>query len=337
MMETLGWKTIPQGVRALIKLQEEHNWLVESPRETMQNLFNHCRRGTSAKRQELPPELGVHTLQAGTNNIHQEQPFEHCTFVEHEVMIQKEKVHMFSVQHDPGNDRYAYMADDIWSISFAGFTRPNPNSIGNVIETLLSLWCLAPSFPELIGQLGLERIKSHTKVWTEDLLAAKAESAAQGQDHRSSRKSWTSPGSCRPPQTRKSSKTRRSRRQQGTARGRRKKKNPTGATRETRGWNPGPGDASKEIDTVETAPGLAGALLGFAQALKETTARIERPRQATCPGGGVVTGPPGLHQDGEDGHRRPLEDKRPERRRTTPSTPSGSRSSRCKKGRCPLP
>ena len=75
-------------------------------------------------------------------------------FVEHEVVVQGVKTHLFCIQHDPGNARYAYTADDIWNITHMGYTRPNPVSIGNIIETLLSLWCLAPVFPEIIGRLG---------------------------------------------------------------------------------------------------------------------------------------------------------------------------------------
>ena len=49
VLQTLGWEYIPQGVKALINLQEEKHWLVESPRETMQNLFIHSLEGNFSK------------------------------------------------------------------------------------------------------------------------------------------------------------------------------------------------------------------------------------------------------------------------------------------------
>ena len=140
VMETLGWRTIPQGINGLIKLQEEHNWLVENPIQSMQNLFNHCAEGNYSKSDKSCLQNWGFILCKPEQATHIRSKPSDYSFVEHEVMVQGQKTHMFSIQHDPGNNRYAYMADDIWNISHVGFTKPNPNSIGNVIETLLSLW-----------------------------------------------------------------------------------------------------------------------------------------------------------------------------------------------------
>ena len=49
LVEAFAWKPITQGVLALIKLQDEVNWLVDSPTETMQNLFNLSAEGRFSK------------------------------------------------------------------------------------------------------------------------------------------------------------------------------------------------------------------------------------------------------------------------------------------------
>ena len=93
-METFGWKTIPQGVRGLLQLQEEHNWLVESPTETMQNLFNHCAAGNFSKGDKsCLQNWGYVMCKQEQTTLIRSNPSSY-SFVEHEVTIQKEKVHM---------------------------------------------------------------------------------------------------------------------------------------------------------------------------------------------------------------------------------------------------
>ena len=145
------WKPIAQGLHALIRLQEECAWLVESPTQTMQNLFNLSAEGRLSKGDKAALQNWGYVLYRPEHATAIRSRPSDFAFVEHEVVVQGAKTHLFCIQHDPGNARYAYMADDIWNINHMGYTRPNPNSIGNVIETLLSLWCLAPVFPEIIG------------------------------------------------------------------------------------------------------------------------------------------------------------------------------------------
>ena len=250
-------------------------------------------------------------------------------------MVQGQKTHMFSIQHDPGNNRYAYMADDIWNISHVGFTKPNPNSIGNVIETLLSLWCLAPAFPELIGQLGMERIKSHTRAWTEDLLATrpspqpKAKISIKQEELElaglvppsSDEEEFQDPQEAPAPVDRK-----------------RPAEEEPGAENQEHQRVEAQGQKHTEVtDTVETAPALAGALMGFAASLKETTDRIrsfadQSPRRRTR----TVDHPDCTNMErlvvreparGQGALRR---------RRTTLSTPSGSLSVTVQEGSLPI-
>jgi len=171
LVEAYAWKPISQGLHALIRLQEECSWLVDSPTQTMQNLFNLSAEGRFSKADKATLQNWGYVLYRPEHaKAIRSNPAEFA-FVEHEALVQGTKTHLFCIQHDPGNARYAYMADDIWNITHAGYTRPNPVSIGNVIETLLSLWCLAPVFAQLVGKLDMELIKSHTRAWTEDIIA----------------------------------------------------------------------------------------------------------------------------------------------------------------------
>ena len=196
--------------------------------------------------------------------------------VEHEVVVHGTETHLFCIQHDPGNARYAYMADDIWNITHVGYTRPNPVSIGNVIETLLSLWCLAPVFSQLVGKLDMELIKSHTRVWTEDLIAtnpspkpkpkivlSKEELEEAGLAVSSDEEEFQDPQEAQdgPEESPR------------TDRKRHAEEGPSGEEgadhRSSRAKR-----RTGENDTSSTAPALLGALKAFAKALRETADRI---------------------------------------------------------------
>ena len=271
--ESSGWQYIPQGLLALIKLQEEKHWLVESPRETMQNLFNHSLEGNFSKSDKMCLQNWGFVLLKQDQSTFIRGNLALCAFVEHEVIVDNQMVHMFSIQHDPGNDKYAYMAGEIWNISFAGYTKPNACSIGNVIETLLSLWCLAPSFPDLIGRLGLDLIKKHMRAWEDDLLSRNPQVQPKVKivikQEQLDQAGLLAPVSdddefldLQDPQ------------EAPSAAGERKRpvedEKDEGCTHVPRTRR-----RTQEPDMMEAVPALAGALLGVVQTLKETLVRIE--------------------------------------------------------------
>ena len=273
--DTHGWEWIPQGLQALINLQEEKQWLVESPRETMQNLFNHTLEGSFSKSDKSRLQNWGFILLRQENATFIKSNLTCCSFVEYEVDIRQETVHMFGIQYDPSNAKYAYMAENIWNISYGGYTKPNANSIGNVIETLLSLWCLAPFFPELVRKLDVDLVKKHARAWMDDLMSAspnpqpKAKIAVK-------QELMELAGLAAPSSDEEDFFDI----QEGPAASADRKRpaagaKADGANQDGQWAEPRTKKRNPEGDTVETAAGLAGALLGFVQALKETTTRIE--------------------------------------------------------------
>mgnify|MGYP006954594118 FL=1 len=86
-----------KGLHALIRLQEECAWHVESPTQTMQNLFNLSAEGRLSKADKATLQNWGYVLYRPEHaKAIRSNPAEFA-FVEHEAVVQVSKTHLFCI------------------------------------------------------------------------------------------------------------------------------------------------------------------------------------------------------------------------------------------------
>ena len=177
---------IGKGMWGLVRVQNSHKWMTDDPTESLQRLLNCIADGSITKQEQkflknwgyLFMRLPRHAEQIkATPNWY--------NFNKHTFTVGKQgQATLYSIQHDAGNYMYAYMATGPWKLGLSAWpgAKPNEGSLGDVIETALSLKGLHSHLPMAVGKFNADRVLSHCDKWAQDILEAVAKEARKKEE-----------------------------------------------------------------------------------------------------------------------------------------------------------
>ena len=165
---------IAKGLAGLARAQTTHHWLTDNPKDTLQKLLKCIADGTITKQEQKSLKNWGYIFMRLPQHVQRITDTPHWySFHTHTFTVGKKgQVNLYSIQHDPGNSRYSHMAKEVWQLDLTPWPGQNPNevSIGDIVETALSLKCLLSHLPTAIGLLNADRVLALSEHWAKDIL-----------------------------------------------------------------------------------------------------------------------------------------------------------------------
>ena len=166
---------IGKGMAGLVKAQATHHWLTDDPKETLQLLLNCIADGTIAKQEQRALKNWGYIFMRIPQHVEKikAKPNWYSCHTHTFTVGKKGQVNLYSIQCDPGNGRYSHIAKEVWKLDLSawpGGVQPNDISLGDIVETALSLKCLISHLPTAVGKLSADRVLAHSDQWAQDIF-----------------------------------------------------------------------------------------------------------------------------------------------------------------------
>ena len=165
---------IAKGMAGLVRAQATHHWLTDHPKETLQLLLNCIADGTVTKQEQRALKNWGYIFMRMPQHVQRikDKPSWYSFHTHTFTVGKKGQVNLYSIQHDPGNARYSHMAKEVWGLDLSAWPGANPNevSLGDIVETALSLKCLLSHLPTAVSKLNADRVLTLSDHWAQDIL-----------------------------------------------------------------------------------------------------------------------------------------------------------------------